>query len=280
MTAKLTAQQKRDRRAKMMLGVLGLVLLAVLGFELPKYVLHHSPKSAASASATGAGTGPSLAATTGIPGVTAAAGVTPAELQLAATPQSDLTRFSRFGPNDPFRARVVATVESGGGSVATTTSTHAATTSAPPAKVAATIAPTTTTTTGVTAKPPSVLLPAAVLTLDGKTSTIVVGTAFPAGKPLFRLAAVGRGSMWISLVHGSFGGQPLLRIARGHPVELVDQAGKASYLLGLLRVTATRVLLQAHASTGTTATTTTTAATTTVTVGTGTTPPPTTTASP
>jgi hypothetical protein len=264
-------QARRDKRAKTMLAVLGLVLLAVLGFEVPHYLKHHS-----SGTPVVAGTGTRVVSTTGAGGVAAAPGVTTAELQAAAEPQTgDLARFSDFAVKDPFRSHAgTTTVSNAGGS----TTAGATTTSQKPATGTPTTSKTLTVATSAP-KPavPTTLVPAAVLIFDGRQATIVVGKAFPAKKPVFRLAAVGKSAMWISLVHGTFaGGVTLLKLQLGHPTTLVDSAGKVTFSLQLVRVTAKRVRLAAGA------TSTTTAATTTVTTGKTTTtapPPPVTTTS-
>jgi hypothetical protein len=261
-------QARRDKRAKMMLAVLGLALLAVLGFEVPHYLKHHSSGSPA------AGAGTSLVSTTGAGGVVAAPGVTTSELQAAAEPQTgDLARFSDFSVKDPF--------ESHAGTSTVSTVAAATTTSQKPATSTSTTPKTLTVATSAgKPKVPTTLVPAAVLIFDGRQVTIAVGKAFPANKPVFRLAAVGRSAMWVSLVHGTFaGGVTLLKLRLGHPTTLVDSAGKATFSLQLVRVTAKRVRLTAGA------TSTTTAATTTVITGKTTTtaappPPVTTTTSP
>lgn len=217
MAARQTSQ-RRERRAKLALGVLGLVLVGVLGFEGARALVHRSSGSAAAP------------ATTAAP----AAGGRPVALTLAAgSGPTKLTRFTGLRAKDPFEAHVSAASE---GAAATTSA-------APPA-------PTTTRETLEIEKPPAEkskpsgpLLPAALLRLNGKKQVVAVGRSFPAGKPVFRLAAVGRSSMWISLLHGSFGGgERMLKVAHGHPAKLVSSGdGKLSFLLALVRVTARRV---------------------------------------
>jgi hypothetical protein len=252
--ARQQAAARRDRRAKMMLGVFGLVFLAVLGFEVPHLLKHNS-------GSTASGTPTTAASTTGSAGVAAAPGVTTSQLQTAAQPQSgQLVRFSEFSTKDPFRPQVSATsgsASTGSSSGAGTTATH---TSSPPA--AATPKTLTVRTSRPAPRYPTALVPAAVLQLDGKRDLVVVGAGFPAKKPVFRLAAVGHNVMWISLVHGTFaGGQPLLQIRPGHPTKLVDGSGKTTYVLTLVRVTTKRIRVSTSKKSTTTSSTTTTVTT-------------------
>jgi len=265
---KQKAEQQRDRRAKIALAVLGLVLLAVVGFEVPHFLKHK-----ASGGGTAAPAASTAGGTTEVGGVTTAPGVSAAQLQLAAQPQQDqLTRFTRFSGKDPFRAPALPTGSSGGGATVATTGTTTTTSSAPAGgSSGGSSTPTTTATTPSTftvstpkpAAPQGPLVPAATITLNGRRGTYFVGTAFPLKKPLFRIAAVGRNVVWISLEQGTFaGGAPLLKITRGHAAKLVD--GKDQYVIGLVQVTA-RHLRAPTAKTSTTTTTSTSTGTTTTT---------------
>jgi hypothetical protein len=273
--ARQQAAARRDKRAKLMLGVFGLVFLAVVGFEVPHFLKHGSSPSAAST------TGTTASSTTAAGGVAAAPGVTTSQLQAATQPQSgQLVRFSEFSAKDPFHPQVnpdagsssSGSSSSGSGSSgssagASTTPSHPIAALAIAAKPAA--APKTQTVGSSSSKPryPTTLVPAAVLRLDGWRHVVAVGATFPAKKPAFRLAAVGRDVMWISLLHGTFaGGQPLLQVKPGHPTELVDSTTKTTYLLTLVRVTAKPIRTQTSKTTSKKSTTT-SSTTTTVTGG-------------
>jgi hypothetical protein len=263
--ARQQAAARRDRRAKVMLGIFGLVFLAVLGFEVPHLLKHSSGTTAAT------GTGTTAVSTTGAAGVAAAPGVTTSQLQTATQPQSgQLVRFTEFSVKDPFHPQVNANAGSSSGSSSSGGSSAGGTSAAahPASKPAAATPPATTpkTLTVQTHRSapryPTALVPAAVLRLDGTRNVVLVGASFPAKKPVFRLAAVGRNVMWISLVHGTFaGGQPLLQLKPGHPTKLVNTKGKTTYVLTFVRVTAKTIRVTTSKKTKTTSSTTTTVTT-------------------
>jgi hypothetical protein len=234
---KLTPQQQRDRRSKIMLGVLGAVLLVVMAVELPG--LLGGKKTAASPAASTTSTTTTGAAATPAAALAAAS---LASVQVVAGPEAgQLTKFSRFAAKDPFHPLVNPNsgVATRGGGAATSPTGVGGTKPpavAPSPKTPPSVpftsrpAPTKTQPTG-----PMVL--GAVLKLNGTRQVIPVGTEFPASNPVFKLVAVGRTAMWISLVGGSFGsGDQSLKIELGHPVKLVNQTADQAFVLNLLKV--------------------------------------------
>lgn len=213
---KLTPAQKRDRRSKMMLGVLGVVLLLVLALQLPKLMK------------SGSGN-----ATSAAPAATVT-GAQSALIGRAAAP-SQLASFSRFPAKDPF----AALVKLPSGSVGSTT--PAATNPAPKIKappkappVAFKIEPQKTQSPA----PSGPMVPAAVLKIDGKRKVIPLGTMFPANAPVVRLVAVGAKEIWLELVGGSFAnGETSLKVMKGHPVTLVNTTQGTRFTLALVKPT-------------------------------------------
>jgi hypothetical protein len=260
---KLTAQQQRDKRSKIILAVLGLVLLAVLAFELPSMLGGKKTPAAASAT-TSASTTTGGTTTTGAP-ASAAAAAAPVNYQVAATAQpGQLTNFSRLHAKDPFHALVStsttgsSTGSSVGSSTGPSTTTPAKQTAKPP--IVAFLIPKTKTPAAETG--PLVL--AAVLQLNGKRRVIPVGSSFPLVNPVFKLVAVGKGAIWITLVGGSFAsGDQTLKIQLKHPVKLVNTTAGIDYLIGFTRMTAVHKALLPVTTTPATTTTTTTSSTTT-----------------
>jgi hypothetical protein len=263
---KLTPQQKRDRRAKLLLAVLGILLLVVLAVEVPGMLGGKKTPVAASTTTSATTTTTGGSTTAGAPAAAAAA-ATPASYQVVARAQpGQLTRFSRLRAKDPFHA-LVTVPNGGGGSGSSPGSSPSSTTPAKvasPASVKFSATPTSTTPAG-----PMVL--AAVLKLDGKRHVIAVGDSFPLVNPLFKLVAVGKGSIWITLVGGSFAsGDTTLKIQLKHPVKLDNTTAGVSYLISLVRVTTVHQPFQSvTTTTGSTTTTSTTSATTTAAVTTG-----------
>ena len=217
---KLTQAQQRDRRAKLMLAVLGVVLLAVLGFELPSFF------GGSGTSAT------STPVTTGASAVLADAPAPAAGQQLA--------NFSRFSSKNPFHALA--------GTTSTPTQTSPAKAAQPPQTTTAARIPTpaplvlsmhpVTTTTSESSKPAGPLVTAAVLRLNGVRRVITVGQAFPDKHPVFKLLAVGSTKMWVRLLGGSLtDGSQTLVVPADRPVQLLNRTADLKYLLRFVRVT-------------------------------------------
>ena len=253
---KLTPQQQRDRRAKIMLGVLGAVLVIVMVVELPSLLGGKKSPTAAAASTTSTTTTPVAGAAT--PSSLASAQV------VAAAQPGQLRSFSRFASKDPFHALISTTTSTGSGS----SPGGGSSTSTPPAKSGGggtgpntPTAPTVTfAQTPTTTVPTGPMVLGAVLKLNGVRRVIAVGSTFPAASPVFKLVAVGRKAIWISLIGGSFGnGQQTLKIMRNHPVKLVNTTASLNYLLKLVRMT---MLPKAAAPPAAATTASTTAATT------------------
>jgi hypothetical protein len=230
----------RERRARVLLGVLSVVLLGVCGFWAARYLVHRQTAQPAAAP-------------------TATAAAAPVAGQPAALTLTQLRSFAGLASRDLFKAQASPQTAAAATTSASTTAPKPAT-AAPPAQTVAIIAPSSAKPT----QPQGPLLPAALLKLNGTKQVVVVGTPFPKSKPIFRLTAVGRSAIWISLLHGTFaGGRTLLEVAHGHPARLVSNGGgsRVSFLLALLRVTA-RHVPPAQARPARSAATTTVAATT------------------
>jgi hypothetical protein len=259
---KLTPQQQRDRRAKKMLAVLGVVLLIAMAIELPGLLggkKSAAPPSTATSTTTTSSTG------------AAAAPASLASLQVVATPQGGkLVSFGHFSTKDPFHALVdpsgsaSGSSSSGSGGGGTTTGSTAPPATAPASttttpSVTFAVAPTTT-----TAAPTGPMVLGVVMRLNGKRKVIAPGVPFPAANPVFKLVAVGRKAMWISLVGGTFGnGQQTLKIERGHPVKLVDTTANLDFVIQLVKMAMVPKPAPVVAVTTTTSSTTTGGATTT-----------------
>jgi hypothetical protein len=220
--AKLTAQQQRDRRAKIMLGVLGVLLVGVLALQLPKML--HSGGSTPAAP-------PSVATTAA--GAALVSAPAPAQLQ----------HFSRFAPKDPFRSQVAAT------NSATSTSTSPAVAAAPKAKPK----PQPPLTISVTRQPAPVVprVPAALLRVDGKRHVVPLNGLFPAKHPVFRVVALSEKALWIQLIGGSLAnGQRTVRLDLGRRVTLENTTAGPKIALVLVKPTTAPKLTVAGATSG------------------------------
>ena len=206
---KLSPAQQRDRRAKIMLAVLGVVFVIVLGVQLPK--LLGGSKNAAST--------PPPATTT-----PAATAVTPPAASLASAP-AQLQHFTRFAAKDPFKVGYTPPV--------TTPSTTPTTTTPNKNKQKAL-------TINVTQSPPPAAptVPAALMLVNGKKHVVALGATFPQKSPMFRIVALSQKSIWIELVAGSFpNGKQTLKIDRGTKVTLDNVTADLKFVLSLVKPT-------------------------------------------
>lgn len=213
---KLTPQQQRDRRAKVMLGILGVVFVGVLAIQLPKLM-----------SSGGSSAAPPPAVTTT---------ATPGAALVAATPaSSQLTRFTHFTPKDPFKPGVKPPAPGpSSGAASTTTPQQAKPPKQPaqpkqrPLKIDVTQSPA-----------PSVpTVPAALLRVNGKKTVLALGATFPAKSPMFRVVALSQKAIWIELVAGSFpNGKQTLKIDAGRKVTLENLTVNTKFVLSLVKPT-------------------------------------------
>lgn len=218
--AKLTQQQQRDRRAKIMLGVLGVLLVGVLALQLPK-ILHSGGSTPAA---------PPPVATTAAAAALASAPA-PAQLQ----------RFSRFAPKDPFRSQVATT------STTSTSTSPAAPVVKPKPK------PQPPLTISVTQQPAPVVprVPAALLRIDGKKHVVPLDGLFPAKHPVFRVVALSEKALWIQLIGGSLAnGQRTVKLDLGRRVTLENTTAGPKIALVLVKPTTAPKLTVAGATSG------------------------------
>jgi hypothetical protein len=265
--------QIRDRRARIAVVVLGLVLLAVGGIQGPK-LLKLLSGSNSSSSATAAQTGQSTttgqagSSTTGQP-----ASATPGVV--VSTPSAgQIAGFGLFSPQDPFRSQMPVAAGDTGASGATTqtatTTTQAATTqpattqaattqaattqpaTTQPATTqatttrAATTTPTQTTTVKQPPVPPVTFttttaptgVVAAVLKINGKRALIGIGGTFPQKTPLFRFASLAGKRLRIGVVGGSFAdGRPFLMLQPGSEVTLLNESDGTRFVVRFVQMT-------------------------------------------
>ncbi|HEY2326628.1 MAG TPA: hypothetical protein VGH52_03995 [Gaiellaceae bacterium] len=244
---KLTPQQARDRRSKIALAALGVVFVAVLGFELPGMLGGGggTPAAAPTTSSTAVST----------PAATPSASAVSYQVVAAAQP-GQLTKFSNLHPKNPFQPLVSAGPAGGGG---VTTAQAGSTTPAKGSNPSVVLViPKQQVTT-----PQGPLVLAAALKLNGHGRVIAVGDSFPQVNPVFKLIAVSKDAIWIQLIGGSLAsGDTTLKIKKGQPVKLVNQTAGIDYVIRLVRVKTIHQPLQSVTPTTTTAATTTSSTTT------------------
>jgi hypothetical protein len=219
-----------ERRKKLILLGLAVVLVVLLAFELPK--LMKGSSSSSSTASTPVAT----------PATPVAAGN--ASLAMASTAAKRARTIRRMAAKDPF---VPLIRES-----ASTTTTTSAPASAP--APAPTSTPTTQPAIGFTASATSVPLPlpqatpnpavikpahvkpaaptAAVIRTNGQRQVVGLSQAFSIGDAHFRLVSVTRKAMRIKVVGGLFaGGKQTITVRKGHPLKLANTATGVEYRL-------------------------------------------------
>ena len=264
-TAAAAMAKKRVRRQKQIIVVGSVVLLAVLGFQLPKLLGGKENESFAPAPVTTPSATPGLAAAS-----PTAAGVLPDTDRIAVQRDtSQLLSFGLFKSKDPFvqqlsddsataaaktavpatpapvKAQATKTVATAGGSAKPSTAplvpsviTQPAPTPGsaapviPPTQVPGAPTPTTTTTT---ASPPAA--PAgALISTNGVCEQVALNGTFPSNEDIFRLVEIAKGgkSVKIGIVGGSYdSGQATAILKLGQKLTLVNTADGTHYVIAL-----------------------------------------------
>jgi hypothetical protein len=216
--AKRLDPKAKAKRDKMIAGVAGLVLLGVLAFAIPmtmKQLKSQQAPAAAAASPATSTTTPTATASLASSGGTSTVAL------------GQLGSLSRFDSKDPFAQQVdphgaVVLVDGRPQSKPGRAREPGAAPSSPP-------------------PPPKVAPPppnSAVITVNGgPPQKVSVGQDFPLAPfdPLFHLASVGRGFAKISIAGGSLSdGQATVKLRKGHPLTLQNDADGTQYVLRLL----------------------------------------------
>jgi hypothetical protein len=218
--AKRLDPKAKAKRDKVIAAVAGVVLLGVLALAIPmtmKQLKSQQAPAAAAASPTTTTTTPTATASLASSGGTSTVAL------------GQLRSLSRFDSKDPFAQQVdphgvVVIVGklpgSAGGSAGSGAPTARSSSPPPPPRVAP--------------PPPN----SAVITVNGgPPQKISVGQDFPLAPfdPLFHLASVGRGFAKVSIAGGSLSdGQATVKLRKGHPLTLQNDADGTQYVLRLL----------------------------------------------
>jgi hypothetical protein len=232
-----SVRESKDRRAKRLAIGGGIVLAALLAFELPHYLGGSSSPTAAgttSASGTPGATTPGATTTPASTAAGTAAAVSATATTSTKLPNSDmppprsksqLSSFTLFAGKDPFVQQVSTqsastSSSSGTGPAATGSSASPPPTSQPTQQTSAR----TLTGTGV-----------ATIAVNGKSETVRVGESFPRANPVFKLVSLARGAANIGIANGAYtSGAHTVRLSSGHALTLVDTADGIRYRLRLL----------------------------------------------
>ena len=259
--AAVEAKKTRDKRAKILLAVLGVVLLGVAAFEVPsilKRLNQKPPPPPANAlppngnpiPAPGSATiaTPSLAAASTGAGGAQSSGV-------PAPAQGQLVSFGRFASKDPFAQQISGAPSSTGSVGAGRGGKRAPTpTSGPPPAAAP---------SGSSGPPPAAApQPAptsALISVNGAPEVVQVGNDFPSANPTFHLVSLTWRSAKISIVGGSYAsGAATVTVRRGKPLTLENTADGTRYVIRLLALNPGQVAAGSSGTPSATPSTTTT----------------------
>ena len=212
----------RERKQKIFVVVGGLLLLALLAFQLPK-LLGGSPSPESAATETTSTQPGQLTTPTGT-----TAGITsPATQPTTVAATAKLTSFSVFRPKDPFVQQVVTQSSV---AVAAGTAPAGATPKGSKGEAASEKFSTGTKTTAAAAT---------IVTVNGARQVVEPGSRFPAGDPLFVLVAENPDSrsIVIGIVGGAYsGGDLTTKLKIGKPLTLVNTTTGARYKISLVSV--------------------------------------------
>jgi hypothetical protein len=257
------AKKKHDpkakaKRQKVIAAVGGVLLLGVLGIQVPRTLkmMHPQDQSAQSSSpstaaSTTSGTPalapPSLDGSTG--GPSGASGASPSSAVTTADGISDpagplppdagqLVSFSQFKSKDPFKQQIstgcgAASSQAPGVVCASGSGGSSTTAKSGPAKIASGLP------SPAASKPARKLsfskANTATISVNGLKSTVSVGKTFPSAAPVFSLVSLSGSSAKIGIAGGSYeSGAATVTLARGKTVTLLNTADGTRYVLRLV----------------------------------------------
>jgi hypothetical protein len=250
----------KAKRQKMIAAVGGVILVAVLAFQVPRTMkMMKSDETTASStpptSTTTAGSTPlappaldgSATAGTAVasPTVTSSDGVSDPSNPLPPS-AGQLVSFSKFKGKDPFHQQIVDCGSSSsdgapaGGSACAGLAKTAAKGAASKAASKADSTPGVATAKGLTGSS-AAAAPAkvtnATITVNGLPSVVSVGTSFPAAAPVFTLVSLTPRAAKIGILDGTYeSGAPTVTLAKAKTVTLMNTADGTRYVLRLVSV--------------------------------------------
>jgi hypothetical protein len=248
--AKKIDPKAKAKRQKIYAGVGGVLLLAVLAFQVPRTLKMMHPADASSSSpppaASSASTPTPISAPSLSGGNAAAATAAPGgdgitDPDAVPPPQSgQLLAFGLFRSKDPYvqqlnlngaTAPTGAVSSSGptgssgpaaGGSGAGAGGGGGSTPTSPPASTPAT---------------PATPLTTAVISVNGAPESVQVGGTFPTSDPYFKLVSLTKKGAKISIAGGSLdNGAPTVRLTKNKALTLMNTADGTRYVLRLVSV--------------------------------------------
>ena len=231
----------KAKRQKIIAGVLGLVLVAVLIVQAPTILGMFGGGSSTTAAEPAATPPPASAAPApATPGAPAPATPAAAPTGTASRVDSDpapaptdgqLVTFDRFESKDPFVPQVTD---------APTGQTPAPSAPSAPTDGGAKTEPPKQDSAGATSTPQTAPQPVsntATIAVNGTRHDVSPGGSFPKDDPIFRLVSLKRGTAKVGIVGGGYAnGAPTITLEKGgKPVTLMNTADGTTYVLRYLR---------------------------------------------
>jgi hypothetical protein len=248
--AKKIDPKAKAKRQKIYAGVGGVILVAVLAFQVPRTMKMLNPPGEASASTPSSPTAsssspiaaPSLSGGNATSGASASGGDGLVDSDALPAPQSgQLLAFGLFRTKDPF----VQQINLGGTTGAAAAPGPAGTTSPAGTNGAAGTKPLAPSTTGGSngggsapaSTPPPAAATTAEISVNGVAQTVQVGGVFPSSDPFFKLVALTPKSAKISIAGGSLAnGAATVMLTKAKPLTLQNTSDGTRYVLRLLSV--------------------------------------------
>jgi len=245
--AKRIDPKAKAKRQKIYAAIGGVILLAVLAFQVPRTLkMLHPPTDSSSSSSTPAATTssstPIAAPSLSGGNVTAAAvsssggdGIVDADA-VPAPASGQLLSFGLFRTKDPFRQQLESRGATGATGVPASGSKAKA--PKPPKGPTGATAPTTGGGSTSAAPPPVRVVPtSAVISVNGSPQTVQVGGTFPSDDPVFTLVSLTAKTAKVGIAGGSLeNGAAAVTLKKKKPVTLLNTADGTRYVLRLLSI--------------------------------------------
>ena len=236
--AKKVDPKAKAKRQKIMAAVGGVLLLALLAFQVPRTMkmlnAKPPPPVPVAAPTTVPTTDPSVLPTPGTAGGTATAPSSSGSgslisSDLAPPPQAgQLIAFGRFESKDPFKQQVDPDALQTGGTASPSPSGG----KPKPAPGSGVVDP-----NAPQPSSPSVPAGSAVISVNGVEETVAVKADFPKDQPIFKLISLSGGVAKIGIAGGRLAsGDPSMTLKPGKAVTLVNTADGTRYELKLVSV--------------------------------------------
>jgi hypothetical protein len=256
MRKRIDPAQAKAKKQKKILIVGGILLVALLAFQLPKVLKQNkAPGTAPAVTAPGKGGTPPPGGGAALASAPGDAANLPNEPDPAPVPQEgQLVSFNLFRSKDPFVPQLSASSTgdsgtTGSGEPQTPPSSTPAET--PPASEPPTASPPASTPPATTppaseppaSEPPSTEPPAekaatsATISVNGISEAVKIGDAFPKANPLFRLLSIKDGVAKITIAGGSLqDGSEAVSLTKDEPLTLMNTADGTKYVIRLVSV--------------------------------------------